>query len=206
MKIAGKTLSDQAVTRLQDLVTQGFKNAAAGLSSMIDQPLEVSCPEVSCFSLSQINRFIGDPENEAVGIYLRSEGDMGVQMMMVIPIEKALQLVDMLMGEKEGTTQELGSLERSALGEVGNIMGTFFLNAIAAATGMTLMPTPPAIVVDMLAAVVQLIIAATGEEIEETLLLTVSVRCGERDLSVSFWVIPEAHLLDYALKEPVAYG
>ena len=43
----------------------------------------------------------------------------------------AYGFVDLLMGQPEGTTKALGEIESSALGELGNIMGSSFLNALA---------------------------------------------------------------------------
>jgi chemotaxis protein CheC len=201
MKVAGKQLTDEALLRLQSLITHGFENAANGMSTMLGEALTVSHPEVDKFSLVQMSQFMGDPETEAVGIYLRSEGDLGVQMMLVIPYQKALELVDMLMGQEIGTTDKMGSLERSALGEIGNITGTFFLNSIASMTDLTIKPTPPAVVVDMLAAVLDIIIATTGESIEEMLLLKVQISNGSRDMNVSFWVIPDSQILNYVMRK-----
>ena len=42
----------------------------------------------------------------------------------------------------------------SALGEIGNIVGTSYINALAAMTGMEIEPTPPATATDMLGAIV----------------------------------------------------
>lgn len=46
--------------------------------------------------------------------------------MLIFPYERALKLVDLLIDEPEGTTQQLGTYERSALAEVGNLCGSFF--------------------------------------------------------------------------------
>ena len=78
--------------------------------------------------LVDIPNVLGGPEQEAVGIYLQSEGDLVAQFVLVLPFEKACELVDLVMGQPEGTTTYLGSMERSALGEVGNITTGYFLN------------------------------------------------------------------------------
>lgn len=43
-------------------------------------------------------------------------------------------------------TKEIANLEASALGEMGNIMGSFYLNAPSDASGLGLMPSPPAVI------------------------------------------------------------
>ena len=82
--------------------------------------------------------------------------------MLVIPIQRALELVDLLMGQTIGTSKTFGSLERSALAEVGNLTATFFMNSVAKISGIGLRPTPPAVMVDMVGAILDIIIATTG--------------------------------------------
>ena len=48
----------------------------------------------------------------------------------------------------------------SALLEIGNIVGTSYINALASMTGMDIEPTPPSIATDMLAAIVESVLAA----------------------------------------------
>lgn len=197
MILTQSEITGQEATCLQELFQKGFENAACGMANMLGQELSISCPVVMKFSISQLKQIVGDPETEVVGIYLHSEGDLKVQMMLVMPYHKALELVDLLMGVDLGVTRELGSIERSALGEIGNITATFFLNSIAASANLTIRPTPPAVVVDMLGAVLGIIFATTGETLDEALLLKVALRNGDRDLDVSFWAIPEAQVLNY---------
>jgi len=60
----------------------------------------------------------------------------------------AFGLIDMLVGNAPGTTQEIGEMEASALCEVGNVVGSYFLNAIADDTGVRLLPSPPQVQMD----------------------------------------------------------
>jgi chemotaxis protein CheC len=188
-------LDGDVISSLEKFATEGIRNAAVGFSSMVGQTLTVLQPEVKMISLKELDHLLGDPEKEAVGIYLKAEGDLGAQMMLVIPFEKALELVDLLMEVPQGTTTSLGRLERSALCEVGNITGTFFLNSIATMSGLSIRPTPPALIVDMLGAIIDIVAAATGNAIDETLLLQGTFTSGERKVDVGFWVIPDGNTI-----------
>ncbi|MEI7848784.1 MAG: chemotaxis protein CheC [Chloroflexota bacterium] len=184
---------------LKSIASEGIKNAARGFSGMIGHKIEVSNPVATLVPLLQIAQIVGGPENEAVGIYLRIEGDLLGQIMMIIPYTKSLELVDLLMDLPEGTTQSLGSMERSALGELGNMCGAFFLNSLAKMIGASFRPTPPAVMVDMVGAILDIIIATTGGVSDHVLLMQANLMDGQRSVEADFWVIPDINTLQALL-------
>ena len=180
---------------LKAITSEGIKNAARGFSGMVGHKIEVSNPVARLVPLFNIAEIVGGPENEAVGIYLRIEGDLLGQIMMIIPYAKSMELVDLLMDLPEGTTQSLGSMERSALGELGNMCGAFFLNSLSKMVGADFRPTPPAVMVDMVGAILDIIIATTGGVSEHVLLMQANFMEGERLVEADFWVIPDLKTL-----------
>jgi chemotaxis protein CheC len=187
--------NEAMIKNLQKLVSIGFKNAARGFSDMVGESYTLSDPTIRLVPLSEIPFILGGPENDAVGIYLRIHGDLNAQVMLVFPYDKALEMVDMLLGLTTGTTNRLGSLERSALGEVGNLTGTFFFNAISQRTGVDARPTPPAVMVDMVGAILDVIIAAIGEVAEFVLMFETKFQMGERETPANFWISPDPETL-----------
>ncbi len=195
------SFDNDLLNTLQTLAGAGIHNAARGFASMLGHPIHVESPSVRVVPLLEIPKYVGGPENEAIGIYLRAEGDIAGQIMLIIPYQKALELVDLLMGNPPNTTTRLGSLERSALGEVGNLTGTFFLNAIANLTGACLRPTPPAVIVDMVGAILDIVIATTGGVSEDVILMQANMIDGDRSVQTDFWVIPDPITLETFRKE-----
>jgi chemotaxis protein CheC len=185
---------------LKTITGEGINSAANGFSGMIGRKIEVSNPVFRLVPLLMIPKIIGGPENDAVGIYLRFEGDMVGQIMMIVPYPKALELVDFLMGVPQGTTQSLGSMERSALGELGNLCGSYFLNSIAKSVGASFRPTPPAVMVDMVGAILDIVIATIGSISEHILLVQANFMDGIRSVDADFWVIPDMNALHHLLK------
>lgn len=176
---------------LQSIAEEGIHNAVSGFSGLLGQTLQVSQPSVKLVPLANIPYINGGPENEAIGIYLRAEGDISGQIMMIIPYAKALELVDLLLEQPQGTTQELGSLERSALAEVGNQTGTFFLNSLAKMIGGEVRPSPPAVMVDMVGAILDIIVATNGGISDTVLLMEADMTNGDESVETNFWVIPD---------------
>ncbi len=186
-----KEINQELYTLLQSIAKEGLTNAANGLSSMVGANLRVDNPCVKMINVKEIPMALGGPENEAVGIYLKSEGDLSGHFMLIIPYLKALELVDLLMEVPPGTTTELRAMERSALAEVGNLTTAFFLNAVAALTGIAARPTPPAVMVDMVGAILDIIVAATGGIEDYVLTFQASFICKDRSVQTDFWVIPD---------------
>jgi chemotaxis protein CheC len=168
---------------------------------MVGRKIEVNSPRLELIPLLEIPKVVGSLEDDAVGVYLRFEGDMDGQIMMIIPFTKALELADLLMGLEQGTTQRLSSLERSALGELGNLCGTFFLNSIAKTAGTNLRPTPPAVMVDMVGAIIDIVVATAGGVNEHVLLAHANFMDGPRCVETDFWVIPDMKALEHLVKK-----
>ena len=194
-EINGTPFDEKLMAMLQVIAREGITNAARGFSGLLGVQLNVQNPGAHLVALKDIPNLLGGPENEAIGIYLRAEGGLAGQIMLIIPYQKALELVDLMMENPSGTTTTFGSLERSALAEVGNQAGTFFLNTLAAITGKDIRPTPPAVMVDMIGAILDIIIATMGGISEHVLLLQANLENGEREVETNFWVIPDPETL-----------
>ncbi|NMC12563.1 MAG: hypothetical protein GYA34_06735 [Chloroflexi bacterium] len=182
------------------MANEGIHNAAKGMSDMVGESLSVDQPLVKRVPIREIPNLLGGPEAEAVGIYLRVEGQIGGQMMLVVPYAKALELVDLMMNVPVGTTQNLGAIERSALQEMGNLTGSFFLNAVAATTGLNARPSPPAVMVDMIGAIIDIILATSDNLSETVLMLQAKFLRNGREAEVDFWIIPDRNTIENMVK------
>jgi chemotaxis protein CheC len=199
-----KILFNQEVLELlKSIASEGVTNAAHGFSGMVGRKILVEKATAKLVPVLTIPEIAGQADTDAVGIYLRFKGDLDGQMMMIVPYQKALELVDLLMEVPQGTTQHFGSLERSALGELGNLCGSFFLNSIASSTDTKFHPTPPAVMVDMVGAILDVVVATTGGICEHALLMQANFMDGARCVMADFWVIPEMNSLGEMLKKNV---
>lgn len=180
---------------LKSIANEGVKSAASGFSHMIGRKIRVGKPTGRLVPILSIPEVVGCLDDDAVGIYLRFHGDLVGQIMMIVPNQKAMELVDLLMDVTPGTTQYLGSLERSALGELGNLCASFFLNSIAEEVDANFRPTPPAVMVDMVGAILDIIVATTGGVSEKALLMQANFMDGDRCVQADFWVIPDLNAL-----------
>lgn len=195
--------AERLLPLLQVMAGEGVHRAAQGLGGMTGQPLTVAHSGVSLVKVTDLPNLLGGAENDAVGIYLRAEGGLAGQMMLIFPYTQALELADLLLEKPLGSTQQLGPMERSALSEVGNITGSYFLNAVATLVGLDTRPSPPAVVVDMVGAIIDVIIAATGGISDQILMIHSGFTHGGRDVQADFWVMPDVATLELLAKREI---
>ncbi|MBT4511412.1 MAG: CheY-P-specific phosphatase CheC [Chloroflexi bacterium] len=194
------------LARWTELVGQGTHNAVLGLSEMVGVKIRVTALDLKEIPVRNAADLVGGAENEVVVIYLGIVGGATGHIMLVYPINVAFGLVDMLMGEEIGTTQELGEMEASALQEMGNITGSFFLNSVADNTGMQLMPTPPTVMIDMAGAIIDAALAEIMVERDELFAMETVFSTDIRDITGTLLVLPTAEFMDVMLEQNRKYA
>ncbi|MEE8421240.1 MAG: chemotaxis protein CheC [Dehalococcoidia bacterium] len=193
-------MKDLALAPWAELVGIGTSNAMYGLSQMIGQDIEVAEFALRRVPVSQISDLVGGPETMAVGIYLTVTGAASGHLMLIYEPKIACAFVDLMMGNPPNQTTELGEMEQSALGEMGNVIGAFFLNALADATGLSLRPSPPNVMMDMAGALLDVVTADILLTQDETYLAETTFMTGDREISGVFFVMPSEDLRDALLE------
>lgn len=142
------------LTSWTELMSRGTANAMSGLSKMLGHEVKITSFELRPFSPEDACDVVGGLETKMVGVYLGIQEETRGHIVLLYPPRVAFSLVDVLIGNDPGTTREIRELEASALSEVGNIVGSYFLNSIADDTGVRLLPTTPQVKVDMAGAII----------------------------------------------------
>ncbi|HXF51646.1 MAG TPA: chemotaxis protein CheC [Dehalococcoidia bacterium] len=190
------TLNSVNHGRWTELVGKGTANAMLGLSRMIGQEIHVTSFSLRRIPVVQIADLVGGPEVTSVGIYLTATGSANGHIMLVYDPRIACAFVDLLMGQPPNTTRHLGELERSALGEMGNIIGSFFLSALADETGLDLRPSPPAVMMDMAGALLDIVAADILLTQDEAFVAEATFHTADREIAGMFFVIPSEGLVN----------
>ena len=86
-------------------------------------------------------------------------------------------------------------MEESVLAEMGNIVGSFFLNAMADSTSLELRVSPPAVMMDMAGAILDPILAEALMEADEALVVETTFGTKDRQINGSFLVLPSPEFL-----------
>jgi chemotaxis protein CheC len=177
--------SEIQLDALRELANIGSGTASTALSSLLGRSVDITVPAARVLPMAEAVGAVGDPESATTGVVLGVTGDMGASVLLLFTPNDADMMCGML-GVEPGT--ELGD---SALQEIGNIVGTSYINALAAMTRMALEPTPPGVASDMLGAIVQTVLAERADGGDAALLLDSELVVEESDCSVSFLLMPD---------------
>lgn len=132
---------------LAEVANIGSGHAATALSQLLGRPVEISYTDALLTTLAQAADRLGAAAAQSAVV--DTPVAEGGRILMLFPNAAAVELCELL---GVSLDDELG---RSALKEVGNILGSTYLNAIAEMTGLALDPAPPEIEIDLLGRVVE---------------------------------------------------
>ena len=177
--------TDLQLDALRELANIGSGTASTALSSMLGRSIDISVPSAYVLPMAEAVEAVGAPEDDATGVVLGVFGDMPASVLLLLDPHDA-RLMCGLLGVDAAT--DIGT---SALLEIGNIVGTSYLNALAEMTGMVLEPTPPASATDMLGAIVQTVLVQRAGAGDIALLLDSDLVVEGEDCSVSFLLVPD---------------
>lgn len=133
---------------------------------MIGKEINLSSMTTKNIPAKNIALALGGPETTIIGVYLAFSGPAKGHIVLAHHPTVAFKLLDSLIGKKNNCT-DLSELEQSALGEVGNITGTFFLNAVANALNVVIYPSPPVVLIDMAGAILDIAMVDILQEGDE---------------------------------------
>lgn len=171
------------------LVSKAVTNAVSGLSRMIGKEIQVFSFDVKKVKVRDVPYEFGGPEALIVGVYLQVKDSTGHMFVGYEP-KVAGELIDMLLGQPPSSTLQFSEMEQSVLGEIGNLMGSYFLNTLAEGAGVSLLPSPPAVMIDMAGAILDVPLSRFLEQGEETPVVTASFGTRDKQIDGKFLIVP----------------
>ena len=176
--------TDLQLDALRELANIGSGSAATALSQMLGRPIDVSVPSALALPLADAVDAAGPADEVVTGVVLPVFGDLEAMVLMLFPPADATTLCELLGVDPDS---EVGL---SALGEIGNILGSAYIGALGTMTGLALEPKPPATATDMLGAVVASILAASAHATDLALLLDSHLVVEGAECTFSFMLVP----------------
>jgi chemotaxis protein CheC len=193
------TLNKDEMRLWGSLALKGIDNAMTGLATMVNREIRMSSLSLKQVPASEAPNLVGGADKMVIGIYLAFEGDATGHLMLVHQPDVALAIIDMLLGNEPGSTRDLNEMEQSALGEMGNIIGSAFLNAIADALSLRLKPSPPEVILDMAGAILDVAFAEILQQSDDVIVAETSFGTADRQARGTFLVIPSFNFLKVIL-------
>jgi len=183
----------------EDLMKKGMTNSINGLSQMVGKEFQINSIKIRKVPAKDMPYVLGGPEHMVIGVYITFSGASHGHILLAHQPEFAYKVLDMLMGNPTGTTSSLDEMSQSALGEMGNITGTFFLNAVADELGVFLNPSPPIVLLDMAGAILDIALAEILAERDDVFIAETSFGVSDRTVEGTFLIMPNASFMQLPL-------
>jgi chemotaxis protein CheC len=179
---------------IQELGNIGAAHAATTLSQMLGSTVEMSVPAIKAIDISELGNYMGDESAAMVAFELQGEIPHGGYIVFYISRESAIRLTNTMLGLTE-MNRPMNEMDESALLEVGNIMVSAFLDATAELLGFIMLPSPPAMSIDMAHAAMSTLIAQMAEDVDDVLLFSTELVCEEHKIDSDIIMLPESSTL-----------
>ncbi|MFQ5489681.1 MAG: hypothetical protein ACE5GE_03065 [Phycisphaerae bacterium] len=171
-------------------------DASRALSKWLRRGVRLTADGFVSVPLTQVAGTILPNEDDAVAaLHMVLQGDIEGDVLLMFPEEVGFCLVDMLMGNPEGTTKAFTDLEESCLQETANIVGTSFTNSLAKWLKLEVVPASPSFVYDMACAIIDPVLARQVERADEVLVAKTEFELDRRQLDWVFLLLPTADSL-----------
>jgi chemotaxis protein CheC len=158
-------LTDLQLDALREMSNIGSGNAATALASMLGQSVDLRVPTALALELADAVDAVGNPEDTVSAVIIGVFGDLDATVLLLFDPESANTLCSLL--GVEGDPE----MALSALGEIGNILGSSYVQAMGTMTNLHMEPHPPVAMSDMLGAIVASVLAVTAADTDLALLL-----------------------------------
>jgi chemotaxis protein CheC len=176
--------TDMQLDALRELANIASGNAATALAQMLGREVDLNVPRVLALPLADAVEACGNPDEATTSVVIPRDGDIEGVVLLLIEPEGAQALCGLLGVDADS---EIGE---SALREIGNILGTSCLNALASMTGLHMEPCPPHLTTDMLGAIVSSLALSQTASTELVLVLDSELAVAGEPCSISFVLLP----------------
>jgi chemotaxis protein CheC len=132
---------------------------------MLGQSVDLRVPTALALELADAVDAVGGAEDTVSAVIIGVFGDLDATVLLLFEPDSADTLCGLLgvQGDPE--------MELSALGEIGNILGSSYVQAMGTMTSLQMEPSPPVAMADMLGAIVASVLAVTAADTDLALLL-----------------------------------
>lgn len=157
-------LNNMKLDVLREIGNIGAGNATTALSVMLNSNLRMEMPVVKVLGFNEIPDLIGGADTVVAAVLTHFKGEINGMTLFIMEMEEAKNLTSAMLGKSyPDDFKEFDHMDKSALKEVGNILMSSYISSISTLTNLKLRTEPPAICIDMAAAVLSLPISELGQ-------------------------------------------
>ncbi|MGI6751260.1 MAG: chemotaxis protein CheC [Anaerovoracaceae bacterium] len=189
-------LNDVQLDVLKEIGNIGAGNAATALSTILDETVNISLPKVRISDFDTAINALGGPEVMTVGVLLNYDGEANGMIMFLLNMEDAKGIMSILIQEDEDDAEgELSDLKLSAIKEIGNILGSSYINSISQLTGLRINISVPYVAIDMAGALMSVPIIEFGSIGDKVMFIEEAFLTEENNLTSNVVMFAEIETL-----------
>lgn len=192
-------LSQFELDALREVGNVGAGRSATALSQMLGRSIRIDVPKAGIIRLEELPEPFGGAESVVAAVFFRVYGDAPGRLLIVIPEKSLRHVLTLLLGAEVGSAG-LDATAQSAVKELGNILCSAYLNALADFLGFPLLPSVPALALDMLRSILESVAADAAEAGSQALLIETQFHEASQAVPLFLFFIPEAGALDSMLE------
>ena len=188
-------LNDMHIDVLREIGNIGAGNAASALATILNEQVAISLPKVRITDFDTAVNALGGAETMTVGVLVNFYGEASGMIMFLLNMEDASAIMGILLQEAEedaeSGTGQLSELKLSAIKEIGNILGSSYINSISTLTGLTIHISIPYIAIDMAGALMSVPIIEFGSVGDKVMFIEECFSAEENDLTSNIIMFAE---------------
>lgn len=193
-------LNSLELDTLKEIGSIGTGNAATALSQMLAQEIRITLPEVRIMGYNEAIEWIGGAEEITAGVLVKLGGQLNGIMLSVQPLEFINIILESTMSKTVKDYSELDDIDKSALIEIGNIMISTFINAMAGLAGISVELTVPALTVDMQGAILTVPMVEYGGQSDYIMTIGGNFICNGKQIPCRLLLSPDIRSLNFLLE------
>ncbi len=194
-------ISKEHLKILDIVVKMGMDNASRRFSKTIRRAALIELVKTELVDISVITEEMNNDLREMVASTLRLEGSFSGKLLFMIPLDGALVLQDLYMGQSEGTSKEFDEFTEGTVQEIGNILASSIGNSFASDLGSKLVPTPPQVLCDFAGTIFGSLVFEDGMDNDKILLTETKFNLRDTEIDCYFFLIPDIGSLEEALNK-----
>jgi len=193
------SLTPLELDALRETGNLGAGRAATALSQLLGRPVGIDVPLASVIRLETLPALFGGPESVVAAIYFRVHGEAPGRLVMVLGQDSLPPMLSAMLGRPLRAGEPLSEEALSALKELGNILCSNYLNAMADLVGFPILPSVPALAIDMAASVLESVAADAATSGAQALLIENRFHEWGQPVPLFLFFLPEPGALETLL-------
>lgn len=192
-------MNDLELDILKEIGSIGGGNAATALSSMLSAKVNMSLPKVEILDFNEALVNVGDPEEVVAAILVEMSGELSGIMLFILTKEFSDEILFRMLGKTEADFFELDEIDSSVLMEIGNIVISSYITAMASLVNMSVELSVPQLAVNMLGGIMSVPIAMMGQHSDRIMMITGEFKIDGKALNSNMLLLPDVESLNFIM-------